>query len=387
MDWRRLYLCFVMGSPFLGTGCASDDDLICPVDTQAGMVTRMQKSDTLASAASPPNYLDMLPDQPGDATSGEVAARICATVNGVPIFEEEVRATALEFVRFARQLPEPERSNKIREIYKDVLDQLIERELEIQEIKVRLKKAGPTVMQKLEEAADKEFDSRWVESRKKLLNLKTDEELKNFLRQQGMSFDMVRRQFTRQFMAQEYLRNIIIPVLGRIQHPEMVDYYEQHPEEFKQDDAVEWQDIFLSTVAGGKYHSREEAQKAAEQLLERIKKGEDFLALCKQFDDGNAKLSPTAAGTGHKRGEISPPGCEAPLFQMKPGDVNIFEINTGFHVYKLVKREFAGLKPFNLDVQKEITQKLKQAMYEREVKKKVEELKKKAVIVLAHAPR
>jgi hypothetical protein len=242
-------------------------------------------------------------------------------------------------------------------------------------------------LHKLEDAADKEFDGRWVESRKKLLNLKSDDDLKNFLRQQGISLEMVRRQFTRQFMAQEFLRSTVMDLLKRPGHQEMVDYYEQHPEEFKQDDAVDWQDLFLSTVAGSKHPSREEAMKVAEQLAERARKGEDFVALCKQFDDGNSKTSPTAAGTGRKRGEIQPSDCEGPLFQMKPGDVAILELNTGFHVYKLTKREFAGLRPFNQDVQKDILSKLKQAMYEREVKKKVEELKKKAVIVLAHAPR
>src|SRR5205823_1706925 len=111
-----------------------------------------------------------------------------------------------------RQLAEPERSKKLREIFKDTLDQLIERELLIQDAQARLRKGGPAIMQKLQDAAEKEFDNRWVRSMKERnANIKSDDDLKAFLRAQGLSFDMIRRQWTRQFIATEYLRNRVMP--------------------------------------------------------------------------------------------------------------------------------------------------------------------------------
>lgn len=380
MMWRRLCLVGVVGCAFLKTGCASDGPQL-----EEECVARLQKPESPVPPRTRPNYLDMLPDQPDGAATGEVAARIRATVNGVPIFDEEVQANAFQFIAMTAGLPEPERTRKRREIYKEVLDQLIDRELLLQDAATRLKKGASSVMGKMQEGAEKEFDRRWVRSMKdRNPAIKSDDDLKDFLRAQGLSLEMVRRQWTRQFICTEYLRNRAgIP---RVTREDMLDYYEQHPEEFKRDDSVDWQDIFLSSVAGGKYKSQEEARKVAEQIVARARGGEDFVALCKQFDDGNYH-SQNGTGDGHKRGEIQPPDCEEPLFRMKPGDVGLLEIGTGFHVYKLVKRDLAGRRPFDEEAQELIQRKLRGAKFELEVKNIVAELRKKALIDYSRSAR
>jgi len=57
------------------------------------------------------NYLDELPVQPDDATNGEVAVRIRATVNGVPIFEGGSAGQRLSVPPGA---PEPARARTFR---------------------------------------------------------------------------------------------------------------------------------------------------------------------------------------------------------------------------------------------------------------------------------
>jgi len=42
--------------------------------------------------------------------------------------------------------------------------------------------------------------------------------LKEVLRKEGLSFEMIRRQWTRQFIASEYLRQRVMAVLDKIGH-------------------------------------------------------------------------------------------------------------------------------------------------------------------------
>ena len=53
-------------------------------------------------------------------------------------------------------------------------------------------------------------------------------------------------------MATEYLRSRILPTLDKtVGREALIDYYERHPEEFKLDDAADWQDIFIGYVENG----------------------------------------------------------------------------------------------------------------------------------------
>src|SRR5262245_27665551 len=105
---RWLFLSSVVGCSVLG-GCMHEKPYATP---PAAGVARSQKSDPPSPPPRGNSFLDVLPDRPADATSGEVAARIRATVNGVPIFDEEVQANAYQFFVLLRDVPEPERTRK-----------------------------------------------------------------------------------------------------------------------------------------------------------------------------------------------------------------------------------------------------------------------------------
>jgi parvulin-like peptidyl-prolyl isomerase len=378
------------------TGCGTDRSFQPPAVIQDPIPTR--------DVSKPPNVArsqkedsggivrtgldDPLPEGSSELTNSQSAARILATVNGAPIFYEEVQATSFQILADVERRPEPERSIRRREVLKDALDQLIERELIIQDAVSRLKKAGKNTLDRLKEGANKEFDKRWVRAIKLGNHLKSDEELQELLRKQGLSLDMIRRQWTRQFMMTEYLRSRIGPYLDKISHEEMLEYYEKHAEEFKIDDAVEWQDIFISANTPRQpQRDRAAARKLAEELVARARNGADFVALGKQYDDGDSTLR-NGMGIGRKRGEIQPSQIEPFLFRMPEGEVGpVVEVTNGYHVIRLVKREYEGKRPFDEAVQKEIHNKLRGDIFGREAKKIVTELRRKAVIECARGWR
>jgi parvulin-like peptidyl-prolyl isomerase len=385
MRWQLLIVWSAWTVAATAAGCAGNQPLLTPEAREAlarpgrepaPTVARSQKGETVA-------YLDPLPDAPNPGSEGRLAASIRAVVNNVPIFDEEVQATSYQFLMAIREYPEPEYSRRKREIEKEMLDQLIDRELLLQDAEARLKKAGPKILERFKKDANKEFDRRWVREMKRGNHIKTDAEFKELLARQGLSLEMIRRQWVRQFMATEYLRQRIKPYVERPSHEQMLDYYEQHQSEFKVEDAIEWQDLFIS-VQNSKYKNTAEARKAAEDLVRRLRDGADFVALCERYDDGLSH-DKGAKGEGTRRGAIRPEELEDPLFRMRAGEVGpVVGVGSGFHVFRLIKRDYAGVKPFaEEEVQRTIRNKLRGEASVRESKQMIRKLRGKAVIEYA----
>ena len=378
MKWH----CLVASAAVWGavSGCQAEPGAVAVAPPPA--VQRSQKPDgDSVKQTSFSGLLDKAPVPLAERGEGEVVAAIRATVNGVPILEQEVLNASYYSLQEVSSLPDPERTQKAGEIKKKALDALIERELILQEVQTRFSKGpGQKFLDKLKEAADKEFDRQVVRNTKKKFNCKNDEELKTLLRSQGVTLEGLRRQFQRQFIYQQYLQFLVQPRLDRIGHQEIEDYYQNHPEEFQAQDSVDWQDI---VIAAARFPTREAARLFAEGLRARAKAGEDFAALARQHDMGTSSYQ-GGAGIGHRRGEIRPREVEPFLFQMRQGDVGeLVELESGFHVIRVAKREYAGQKPFNEETQDAIRNKLRDEVFGRESKSAIAALRRKATIEVA----
>jgi uncharacterized protein (TIGR03067 family) len=133
--------------------------------------------------------------------------RIAATVNGEAILAEEVYAAAYLSLPDAQNLTALDRSRRITAVWGKTLERVIEREVIVQEAFAVLNKAGnANAPKKLQEVAAKEFGRQWVEPVKRSTGLTDDQQLRAFLAAQGTSLDAVRRQWERDFIAEQYLR-------------------------------------------------------------------------------------------------------------------------------------------------------------------------------------
>jgi hypothetical protein len=137
------------------------------------------------------------------------AARVAATVNGEAILAEEVYAAAYLSLPDALALAAPDCSRRITAVWGKTLDRVIEREVVLQRALAALEARNANIVGKLWEAAANEFSRRWLKAAKESAGVKDDAELSASLRAQGTSLDAVRRQWERDFIAEEYLRNRI----------------------------------------------------------------------------------------------------------------------------------------------------------------------------------
>jgi parvulin-like peptidyl-prolyl isomerase len=349
--------------------------------TEVPEVTRAQKPEGVGVArrATPGRLLDLPLDRPPEAQQANPAATILALVNGEPILLEEVKASSAQMLMQARS------PREYHQVLKEVLEQLIDREVVLQDAFGKLEQGGPQgkkFLEKLKELAGKEFDKRWLKQMMKANHIASEEEFTEFLRAHQIELPLIRRQWERNFMAHEYLLSRIEPHVNRIGRLDIADYYARHREEFTRPDSVQWQDIY---VEARRHASHDAARAFAEALAERVRKGEDFARLSHDYDNGDSVLR-KGEGQGHKHGEIQPREAEPILFAMHDGDVTVIERPRGFHVVRLVKREEAGPIPFDDKVQKEIRDKLRNEVFQREMKRIVTDLRHKAVIEEASAP-
>ena len=141
---------------------------------------------------------------------GKSKVRIVATVNGEAIHAEEVYAAAYLSLPDAQNPAAPDRSQRIMAVWRNALDHVVEREVVLQAAFAALKARNAKAVEKLQEVAANEFGQRWVKAATRNAGLKDDEELNASLRAQGMSLDAVRRQWERDFMAEEYLRSRVL---------------------------------------------------------------------------------------------------------------------------------------------------------------------------------
>jgi hypothetical protein len=309
------------------------------------------------------------------ATQGEPQVRVVATIGTTPIYEREVREAVYQV-----HMPElvgllaHQRGPKEKEWFKEELRHIIERELILDELFAMLrekKQSGP--LNQLKEAASKDAENklRDIQKRAKLAN---DEEMKLYLQSQSLTVAGVRRHFERSFMMSAYLSERLKPKATSVSLIDVKDYYEAHPEEFQTTDRVKWQDLF---IRADRFRSRSDAKKYSEWLLNRAAAGDDFGKLINEFDMGDSK-SRGGMGFGEEKSKIFPQELEQTVFALKQGQSSMVEFESGFHIVRAAERNFAGKKPLDDQLQDEVRRKLSAMVNDREYKKIVETLWRRA---------
>ncbi|HXD87893.1 MAG TPA: peptidyl-prolyl cis-trans isomerase [Urbifossiella sp.] len=398
----------------LGMGCHGPDKSVTHVRPQipvelAGPPVALEapplKNDPPLKVVGPPiQGLPVPPDPAGPVAPASLSVPVSQThnsaarLNARPLAEPRIRFVALigknnsvtdEEVREAvkiryaseRRDNSPIPPDKEQAYYEEELRKAIERELIIEEMHVRLKKAKKgNIIDSLADDARKMTDSNF-RNMKTRNGIHSEADFQLWLRGQGLTAPILRRSFERQYMANQFVRGMLREKMDSLGLIEIRDYYKNHPEHFSTADHVKWQDIYISfrefenalkTTDAAKV--RAAALKHAQAIQLHAAAGEDFAALSKRYDNGLSGQN-GGEGNGTERGAIQPPDLEPTVWALKAGQVSaVIETPAGFHIVKVVSRDYAGIKPFDEPVQKEARARLLQEFHEREYKLFVDQL-------------
>jgi peptidyl-prolyl cis-trans isomerase SurA len=182
-------------------------------------------------------------------------------------------------------------------------------------------------------------------------NLTSLEELEKAVEQQGIVWEDYKTQIRNSLLTQEVIHR---EVGGRmnIGTDEVKKYYEAHKQEFVRPEQVALAELFLST--DGKSPEEISAVKTrADDLHNRLVKGEDFDVLVKRYSEGSTAQQNGDLGE-FQRGQLSKQ-LEDAVFAMEKGQfTDVIQTKTGFEILKVLDHNQAGMQPLD-KVEGEIT--------------------------------
>jgi parvulin-like peptidyl-prolyl isomerase len=317
-----------------------------------------------------------------DPKTGTPRVKVVAVVGAslTVITDQEVRESVWQRNDELSRLEGREREAKTKELYTAALRRAIERELILDEMYGKLKKANKSsVIDEIKDAAVQGTDRR-IRELKKQIGIKTDEDFATFLRIQGLTVQVLRRQYEREMMASQYVNSMLKEKGRRASLADVRDYYDKNPKEFATKDRVKWQHVFVSANKHG-----QAAAQRAEAIRQAAANGQDLGALSKQYDDGLAGQQ-NGLGVGERAGEI-PQDLEATVLRLKSGELSaVIQTPTGYHIVKVLERDYAGVRPFDATVQNAIRDKLDNLLYDADRAKMVEDLWRKGVVQVVEEP-
>jgi parvulin-like peptidyl-prolyl isomerase len=170
----------------------------------------------------------------------------------------------------------------------------------------------------------------------------------------------------------QILRNAYLSDLEKnadklVSDAEVEQYYNDHKDEFEE---VRIRHILIGTQAppGGdpsKVLSKDDARKKAQSVLDRARKGEDFVKLVTEnSDDPGSKSKGGEYEFSRKSGMV--PEFEEASFKLKPGEISdLVETEFGYHIIKLEERR-AG-QATDQKTRQKIIDKMKQEKIEARV--------------------
>lgn len=300
---------------------------------------------------------------PAYVGESQSAEQKVAVVNGTVInqaeFDSEMNRVLERLQRTGRIPNDLERS----QIKKQVLENLIARELLYQESQ----KKGIKVDQKEIEAQLTALKGRFP----------SEVEFKKALSTMNLTEAGLRFQFERDLA----IRKLLDDQIGgksTVSEKESRAYYDGNLESFKKPEQVRASHILIKVDPGADEAKKAEARTKIESLQAKLKNGEDFGAVAKEYSEGPS--GPKGGDLGFfGRGQMVKP-FEETAFSMKPGQVSgMVETRFGYHLIMVTERTPESTLSYE-EVKDRLEQYLKQQKVQEEIAAYVETLKGKAKI-------
>jgi peptidyl-prolyl cis-trans isomerase C len=286
-----------------------------------------------------------------------------AVVNGSTItqenFNREMNAFRQRLLSEGRSLSD----SQLLEMKKDILESLINTELLYQDAQ----RQGI----KIDEA---DIDKELMTVKERFPN---EVEFKNALSKMNLSEADLRSEIKRGLAVQHFVDKKFAQGIA-ISDKETKAYYDGHRDSFKEPERMRASHILIKFDSRGEKSQKAASRKKIEKVQQKLKKGEDFAALAKEFSEG-----PSAAKGGDlgyfTRGQMVKPFDDA-AFALKPGEVSdIVETRFGYHLIKAVEKKPEGIIAY-AEVKDRLQEHLKQKKVRDEVSSYIKELRGKAKI-------
>jgi len=307
--------------------------------------------------------------QLGAQTKTRVVEEIVARVNNEIITRSDLERARAEVEQEARQECQncaPQQLQAlIAEKQKNVLRDLIDQSLLVQRAKDLSINVDTDVTKRLDQLRQQN-------------NLKDMDELEKKIRDSGLDYEDFKNSIRNNLLTQEVIRSEV----GRniiISREEIQKYYDEHKNDFVRPEQIYLREIFVSTE-GKKESELPDLEKKANNLLDRVRKGEDFAELAKRYSDGNS--APRGGELpAFERSQLSKELADV-VFKMNRGQMtDVIRTKQGFLILKVEQRYDAGLQPVD-KVEGEISNRIYEAKMEPGLRNYLKTLRQDSYVVV-----
>ncbi len=310
------------------------------------------------------------PTKPALTGEGKVVEEIIARVNNEIITSSELEKARSIAVEEAQQecsgrcTPE-QLQVAVEDRQKFALRDLIDQSL--------LAQRGKDMGVNVEGDVVKQLDQVRIQNK-----LESMEKLESAVTKEGLNWDDFKNNIRNKLLTQEVIRREVGShiTIGR---DDAMKYYEAHKKDFVKPEQVALRAIEISTT--GKTDSElPDLKKKADDMLRRIKDGEDFATLAKRFSDGSTAQQGGYLGV-YKRGELSKQ-LEDQVFAMKKNQLtDVIETKQGYLILQVLERYEEGEQPFE-KVENEIMDHLYSERMEPALREYLKTLREQSYVVV-----
>ncbi len=259
---------------------------------------------------------------------------IVAKVNGADITKEDFEKTSLKVGKEYEMIfgedvwnSEVDGGQIFKDVFKqEILNVMISQEL----VSQQAKKEGIVVT---EQEISNEVKS-FMEYIGKMPNYL------EFLQENNIDDEFLKSHFKQNLIFEKYRNKIMSET--EIEESKLKQYYDAHLDEYKKEE-IKASHILISTLNAMKEPiSEEEAAKKeseAKALLKRLKSGEDFEKLAKEYSEDEASAV-NGGDLGYFAKGVMVPEFEEAAFKLKKGEISdIVKSSFGYHIIKLYDKK------------------------------------------------
>ncbi len=205
----------------------------------------------------------------------------------------------------------------------------------------------------------------------------SDAEMNMQLASRGLDRAGLNRELARSLTVSKFVDETIAKKID-ISPADAQQYYSTHTEEFRHPEMVRASHILIMVPDGATAEQDRMARQRAESILQRVKKGEDFARLAKEYSMDNSASQGGDVGYAPK-GQLAPE-YEQAAFSLPVGGVSdVVRTQFGYHIIKVTERKKEGVSTFE-EVRSQLIDFLKGQKVQEELNKYVNELRGKSKI-------
>jgi peptidyl-prolyl cis-trans isomerase SurA len=296
---------------------------------------------------------------------GAVVDRIVAVVNQEIITFSEIEKWSRPLQQEIKAEDRLERRERTQEVFRKVLERIIEEKL----IEQEAKKSGTKVTPKEIEGAVEEMKQK---------NKINQEELEMALAAEGLTLEAFKKNLEKRILRTKFVHSMV-KVEQKPGEKELTEFFLKNVNQYRVNQSYQPAHILFLIPQEAAPEQIRGIRKKGQKVLEKIKEGADFAKMAMEYSE-DASSRKEGGDLGYfKKGELLPT-LEREAMKLQVGEVSdLIRTEVGFHILKLLDRKGGEPPPFE-----EIREKVQADYYEMEFEKAYQQflskLKEKSVI-------